>query len=263
MLFDEKIFPFARSNSLEIPKIVPSAMDKEKPAVISLPTLPHKPLSESLILVVGATTPPSPLVDLPLMSAPSQVSQLPSPPLNSSKTQIETQIASHVSKLPNHTESRTHNIVTRSMNNIYKPKKLFLVTKHPIPLSLEPTNVNQALPDPRWCDAKSSELTALMHHGTWQLVLPPQGCNIIGCKWIFRVKQLADGSIDWFKVRLMAKDFNQRLGLDYTQTFSPVVKQVTIQTMLSIVVMHGWPLRQLDVNNAFLHYHLTEEVYMT
>lgn len=109
----------------------------------------------------------------------------------------------------------------------------------------------------------SSELTALMHCDTWQLVLLPKGCNIIWCKWVFPVKRLANGSIDKFKVRLVEKGFNQSPGLDYKETFSPIVRQVTIRTILSIVVMQGCPLRQLDVNNSFLHSHLTEKVYMT
>ena len=60
----------------------------------------------------------------------------------------------------------------------------------------------------------------------------------------------------------MAKGFNQRPGLDYKETFSPIVKPVTIRTVLTLVVMQGWSLRQLDVNNAFLHGHLTKKVYM-
>jgi hypothetical protein len=108
----------------------------------------------------------------------------------------------------------------------------------------------------------SSELTTLMRHNTWQLVPPPTNCNIVGCKWVFRVKRHANGSVDRFKVRLVAKGFNQRPGLDYKETCSPVVKSITIQTVLTIAVMQGWSLRQLDVNNAFFHGHLTETVYM-
>ena len=157
---------------------------------------------------------------------------------------------------------RTHSMVTRSMNQIYKPKQLHAVTKHPIPHSIEPSCVSQALRDPHWRWAMSEELTALMRHGTWALVSPPKHYNPIGCKWVFWVKRKADGSIDRFKARLVAKSFNQRPDLDYKETFSPVVKPATIRTVLTIAVTQGWLLRQLDVNNAFLHGTLTEAVYM-
>ena len=148
------------------------------------------------------------------------------------------------------------------MNNIHKPKKSFVVTKHPLPPSLEPTSVAAAVADYRWRDAMSSELTALMQHNTWQLVPPPPNCNVVGCKWVFRIKRHVDGSVDRFKARLVAKGFNQRPGLDYTETFSLVVKPVTIRIVLTLAVMNGWSLRQLDVNSDFLHGHLSEKVYM-
>ena len=123
---------------------------------------------------------------------------------------------------------RTHFMITRSLNNIYKPKQFHVITKHPLPYAIEPSCVSQALGDPRWRQAMSAKLTALMRHNTWTLVPPPKHCHLIGCKWVFRVKRNADGTIDRFKARLVAKGFNQRPGLDYKETFSPVVKPATI-----------------------------------
>jgi len=79
---------------------------------------------------------------------------------------------------------------------------------------------------------------------------------------VFWIKRHADGFVDRFKPKLVAKRFNQRPGLDYKETFSLVVKPITIHTVLTIVIMQGWSLRQLDINNAFIHGHLTEKVYM-
>lgn len=83
----------------------------------------------------------------------------------------------------------------------------------------------------------SEELTVLMRHGTWDHVSPPNKCNPVGYKWVFRVKRKPDGSVDHFKVRLVSKGYNQREGLDYKETFSPIVKQATSQILLSVAVM--------------------------
>jgi hypothetical protein len=76
------------------------------------------------------------------------------------------------------------------------------------------------------------------------------------------MKQKADGSFDRFKVRLVAKGFEQKNGLDYTDNFSPIIKSSTIRAILAISVHFQWPKRQLDVSNAFLHRTLDEEVFM-
>jgi hypothetical protein len=126
----------------------------------------------------------------------------------------------------------------------------------------EPSNLTDALNDANWKLAMDVEYAALVRNKTWHLVPPKQGRNIIDCKWIYKIKQKADGSVDRYKARLVAKGFKQRYGIDYEDTFSPVVKPTTIRLVLSIAMTKGWCLRQLDVQNAFLHGVLEEEVYM-
>ena len=106
------------------------------------------------------------------------------------------------------------------------------------------------------------EIEALEVNNTWTLVpLSPGKCSI-GCKWVYRVKYLFDGSIERYNAWLVAKGFTQKFGLDYSETFSPVAKSVSIRIMLSLAVVKGWFLHQLDVNNDFLHGDLVEDVYM-
>ena len=108
----------------------------------------------------------------------------------------------------------------------------------------------------------TEEFQALQNNGTWTLCprLPHQ--NIISNKWVYRIKQKSDGTIERFKARLVAKGFDQQNGIDYTETFSLVIKPATIRVILSLVVQFDWTIRQLDISNAFLHGHLLEDVYM-
>jgi hypothetical protein len=88
-----------------------------------------------------------------------------------------------------------------------------------------------------------NEFSALQRNKTWHLVPPAKGRNVIDCKWVFKIKRKADGTIDRYKARLVAKGYKQRYGIDYEDTFSPVVKAATIRLILSIAISNGWSLR--------------------
>ena len=106
------------------------------------------------------------------------------------------------------------------------------------------------------------ELTALELNKTWELVTLPKNKRTIGCKWVFKVKYKADGTIERHKARLVAKGYTQQEGLDFFDTFSLVAKIISIRLLLAVAAVKQWHLHQLDVNNAFLHGDLHEEVYM-
>jgi hypothetical protein len=113
-----------------------------------------------------------------------------------------------------------------------------------------------------WRSAINAELSALSDNNTWTLVNLPSNKRAIGCKRVFKLKLHADGSVERYKARLVAKGFTQTEGIDYLDTFSPVVKMTTVRVLMSIAASQNWPLFQLDVNTAFLHGDLSEEVYM-
>lgn len=108
----------------------------------------------------------------------------------------------------------------------------------------------------------TEEFIALTKNATWSLVPPVNNANVIDCKWVYRLKKDSQGKITRYKARLVAKGFRQQPGIDYQETFSPVIKATTIRVLLSLAVTNQWSLRQLDVQNAFLHGNLTETVYI-
>ncbi|WVZ89852.1 hypothetical protein U9M48_036205 [Paspalum notatum var. saurae] len=100
-----------------------------------------------------------------------------------------------------------------------------------------------------------------MANDTWRLVSRPPGVNVVTGKWLYKHKFYSDGTLTHHKARWVVRGFSQQPGVDYDETFSPVVKQATVRVVLSIAASHAWPIHQLDVKNAFLHGQLTETVY--
>ncbi|KAJ3701350.1 hypothetical protein LUZ61_005055 [Rhynchospora tenuis] len=245
--FNETVFPFS--------KIVPANSTKTAPTttapltIIPIPVTPqtpppHKPTPTAAIPSTQSTVMPS--------STNTHIPIIP-PSAPTSKT------------IP--TTSK-HSMTTRSRTNNLKPKqfphhKVLQTTKYPLTISTsEPTCYTQAVKTQEWRQAMANELDALAKNNTWQLVDPPLHANIIGCKWLFKIKKRADGTVERYKARLVAKGYNQEEGLDYFETFSPVVKPTTIRIVLTIALSQGWHIHQLDVNNAFLHGDLDETILM-
>ena len=105
------------------------------------------------------------------------------------------------------------------------------------------------------------EYAALLANQTWNLVPRPSGGNVVTGKWIWTHKRRADRTLERYMARWVLRGFTQRPGVDYDETFSPVVKPATVRTVLSLALSRTWPVHQLDVKNAFLHGTLSETVY--
>ena len=99
-----------------------------------------------------------------------------------------------------------------------------------------PSNIQDALADQKWTKAINEEMEALQKNNTWELCQLPIGKKKVGCKWVFTVKLKADGSIDRYKARLVAKEYTQKYGVDYQETFAPVTKMNIIRILISIAV---------------------------
>ncbi|KAK9937704.1 hypothetical protein M0R45_014476 [Rubus argutus] len=119
------------------------------------------------------------------------------------------------------------------------------------PISAAPHTYKQALQIPIWKQAMQEEHDALMQQQTWTLVPLPPDKNLVSCKWIFKIKRNADGSIARHKARLVARGFSQEYGIDYDETYSPVVRHTTVRMILAFAAHSGWKLHQLDVKMLF------------
>ncbi|XP_049349445.1 uncharacterized protein LOC125814012 [Solanum verrucosum] len=116
--------------------------------------------------------------------------------------------------------------------------------------------------DKRWVEAMQIGIHALETNNTWVLTDLPIEKKPIGYRWIYKVKYQSTGEIERFKGRLVAKGYSQQEGIDYQETFSPVVKMVTVRTIVALAASRQWHIHQIDVFNAFLHGDLEDEIYM-
>lgn len=106
----------------------------------------------------------------------------------------------------------------------------------------------------KWLEAERVELEALARRGTYKpLKKCPPGVKLIGCKWVYKVKLNADGSVERFKARLVAKGYTQRYGIDFDETYSPVVRGTTFRWLVAMAARQGWSMKMGDVSSAYLY----------
>ncbi|GKF38366.1 ribonuclease H-like domain-containing protein, partial [Tanacetum coccineum] len=128
--------------------------------------------------------------------------------------------------------------------------------------SAKPTSFKEASKDINWINVMNDEISALYENATSELVELPAGRKPIGSIWVFKIKYKSTRDIGRYKARFVAKGFNQKEGIDYEKTFSPLVKMGTIRCLINLAAQQDWKLFQMDVNNAFLYGILNKEVYM-
>ncbi|KAG8482677.1 hypothetical protein CXB51_024156 [Gossypium anomalum] len=145
----------------------------------------------------------------------------------------------------------------QSKSGIFKPRVFSADIGVP-----ELATTEETLSSKEWALAAQQEFDALIRNQTWDLVPLPTNKRAVGCKWVFKLKRHADGTIARYKGRLVVKGYLQEAGIDFYETFSLVVKPTTIRVVLTLTVKFGWHLKKLDVDNAFLNGDLFEEIYM-
>ncbi|KAJ9556147.1 hypothetical protein OSB04_010761 [Centaurea solstitialis] len=246
--------PLCMDSPLTPPSIAQSLAPQPTP-----PTVPAPPTTTPLVSAAHPTSPtvPASPTTTPLFTAAQPTSPtIPAPPI----------IQQPPVSAPTNS---SHPMITRAKAGIFKPRHIADLSQlNHLPLhsalyaTTDPTSFKTAERDPKWVRAMQQELDALRKNNTWSLVPRPINRKIVGSKWLYRTKFHSDGSVERYKARLVAQGFSQTPGLDYSHTFSPVVKASTVRVILSLAVINKWNLHQLDVNNAFLHGHLDECVYM-
>ncbi|KAJ9546692.1 hypothetical protein OSB04_019235 [Centaurea solstitialis] len=240
-VFDETHFPFPDFQPH------PSADDYDSFAV-------DEPIPSISPLVDTSTNPPE-------AGTPSSLSQSHHDESSGTLSSSSSSSAEHSQPSAAPPPTSTHPMTTRSRRGSLRPKQIFnlSVTSDISPI---PRSTAQAMCDPHWRAAMDAVMAAILSNFTWDLVPKPSDANIVGNRWLFRHKFDSNGRLERYKARLVAQGFSQQPGLDFDDTFSPVVKPATTRMVLSISISRNWPIHQLDVKNAFLHGDLTETVYM-
>jgi hypothetical protein len=129
-------------------------------------------------------------------------------------------------------------------------------------IDAEPSSYEEVAEKKVWQDAMIEEYQSIMKNDVWDIVLRPKEKSMVTSKWLYKFKHVVDGSIEKFKARFVARGFSQKEGIDYEETFAPVVRYTSIRATMAIAAKMGWKLHQMDIKTAFLNGVIEEEVYV-
>jgi hypothetical protein len=129
-------------------------------------------------------------------------------------------------------------------------------------LNEEPTTFEEAAHKKQWKEAMTEEHRSIMKNDVWEIVPRPKEKSVLTSQWVYKIKHAADGSVDKYKARFVARGFSQKEGEDNDETFAPIARYTSIRAIMSLIVSMGWSLHQMDVKTAFLNGAIKEEIYI-
>ena len=226
--------PFRNQANVSSPSNVPLKLDPNKTIHSSPPSFTYLPI-----------TPSSSPCNFP--TTPSSLSPTPPPKFRSLDSIYE-----ELDQMEAHFVDINHGEILERDDNVISTDDIVLSAK-------------EALAGPeseKWRNAMEDEMESLRKTGTWTLVEPPNNRQIISSKWVLRIKKNATGEPVRFKARVVARGFSQVPGIDFKDTFSPTLKIIGFRMLVGLAALHDLELHHLDVQTAFLHGELSEEIYM-
>jgi hypothetical protein len=129
-------------------------------------------------------------------------------------------------------------------------------------LEEEPTCFEESIQRKEWANAMTEEYQSIMKNEVWEIVPRPKNKDVVSSRWLFKIKNVVDGSIEKYKARFVARGFSQKESIDYEETFALVARYTSIKTIIALAAKMKWKLHQMDVKTAFLNGVIEEEVYI-
>ena len=118
-------------------------------------------------------------------------------------------------------------------------------------IDAKPSSYKEAVEKKVWKDAMLEEYQSIMKNDVWDVVPRPEGKSLATSKWIYKIEHAADGSIEKYKTRFVARGFSQKEGIDYEETFAPMARYTSIRAIMALAAKLGWKLHQMDTPLGF------------